>query len=216
MSITNNAGNGFTANIKDYTTPKGANVYAYIWNLMREASSEITVHSDGGIFREISYQPQTVNHGASYTENSFWKVSVSVSPTKLEDKPWEAFKVSFGKESSTEVSYKTKSMDYSCKGQFGNGLYSKLYSRRVLRQGGSLCLRNESGIALDRRCTSDDTQLCDMGRLDPSPELFKSHQQQYEVASTAVHLLSRVGRTARSRFCGYHRRHRFTKDVCTL
>ena len=88
LSITNNAGNGFTANIKDYTTPKGANVYAYIWNLMREASSEITVHSDGGIFREISYQPQTVNHGASYTENSFWKVSVSVSPTKLEDKPW--------------------------------------------------------------------------------------------------------------------------------
>src|SRR5699024_8076826 len=70
LSITNNAGNGFTANIKDYTTPKGANVYAYIWNLMREASSEITVHSDGGIFREISYQPQTVNHGASYTENS--------------------------------------------------------------------------------------------------------------------------------------------------
>lgn len=127
LSITNNAGNGFTANIKDYTTPKGANVYAYIWNLMREASSEITVHSDGGIFREISYQPQTVNHGASYTENSFWKVSVSVSPTKLEDKPWEAFKVSFGKESSTEVSYKTKSMDYSCKGQFGNGLYSKLW-----------------------------------------------------------------------------------------
>lgn len=68
-----------------------------------------------------------MNHGASYTENSFWKVSVSVSPTKLEDKPWEAFKVSFGKESSTEVSYKTKSMDYSCKGQFGNGLYSKLW-----------------------------------------------------------------------------------------
>lgn len=127
LSITNNAGNGFTANIKDYTTPKGINVYAYIWNLMREASSEITIHSDGGIFREISYQPQTVNHGASYTENSFWKVSVSVSPTKLEDKPWEAFKVSFGKESSTEVSYNTKSMDYSCKGQFGNGLYSKLW-----------------------------------------------------------------------------------------
>lgn len=73
LSITNDAGNGFTANIKDYTTPKGANVYAYIWNLMREASSEITVHSDGGIFREISYQPQTVNHGTNYTENSFGK-----------------------------------------------------------------------------------------------------------------------------------------------
>lgn len=52
-----NAGNGFHCQHQDYTTPKGANVYAYIWNLMREASSEITVHSDGGIFREVSYQP---------------------------------------------------------------------------------------------------------------------------------------------------------------
>lgn len=127
LSVTNTAGNGFTANIKDYTTPKGANVYAYIWNLMREASSEVTIHSDGGIFREISYQPQTVNHGANYTENSFWKVSVEVSPTQLAEKPWEAFEASFSKESSTDVSYKTLSMDYSCKGQFGSGLYSKLW-----------------------------------------------------------------------------------------
>lgn len=57
----------------------------------------------------------------------FWKVSVSVSPAELEEKPWKAFKVSFGKESSTEISYKTLSMDYSCKGQYGNGLYSKLW-----------------------------------------------------------------------------------------
>lgn len=127
LSVTNTGGNGFTANIKDYTTPKGVNVYAYIWNLMREASSEVTIHSDGGIFREISYQPQTVNHGAGYTENSFWKVSVEVSPAQLADEPWEAFKVSFGKESSTDISYKTLSMDYSCKGQSGSGLYSKLW-----------------------------------------------------------------------------------------
>ena len=71
LSITNNAGNGFTANIKDYTTPKGANVYAYIWNLMREASSEITVHSDGGIFREISYQPQTNDHFIAVVDSGF-------------------------------------------------------------------------------------------------------------------------------------------------
>lgn len=113
LSVTNTAGNGFTANIKDYTTPKGIDVYAYIWNMMRQASSEVTIHSDGGIFREVSYQPQTVNHGASYTENSFWKVSVEVSPVKLAEKPWEALQVSFGKESSTDVSYKTLSMDYS-------------------------------------------------------------------------------------------------------
>ncbi|MFR8836614.1 hypothetical protein [Bacteroides nordii] len=127
LSVTNTGGNGFTANIKDYTTPKGANVYAYIWNMMRESFSEVTIHSDGGIFREISYQPQTVNHGADYTENSFWKVSVEVSPTKLAEEPWEALEVSFSKESSTDVSYKTLSMDYSCKGQFGNGVYSKLW-----------------------------------------------------------------------------------------
>ncbi|MEB3374214.1 hypothetical protein SFC43_16220 [Bacteroides sp. CR5/BHMF/2] len=45
----------------------------------------------------------------------------------MAEKPWEALQVSFGKESSTDVSYKTLSMDYSCKGQFGNGVYSKLW-----------------------------------------------------------------------------------------
>ena len=125
LSVTNESGGGFSASIKDYTTPKGIDVYAYLWNLMQVASSEVTIHSDGRIFREVSYQPQTVVHGANYTENSFWKVSVAVSPTQLEEKPWEAFKASFGKESSTSVSYKTESMSVTCKGNAGKGLYGK-------------------------------------------------------------------------------------------
>lgn len=125
LSVTNALGSGFSASIKDYTTPKGIDVYAYLWNLMQMASSEVTVHSDGGIFREVSYQPQTVVHGANYTENSFWKVSVAVSPTQLAERPWGAFKASFSKESSTAVSYKTESMSVTCKGNSGNGLYSK-------------------------------------------------------------------------------------------
>lgn len=125
LSVTNTSGNGFSAGIKDYTTPKGIDVYAYLWNLMQEASSEVTVHADGGVFREVSYQPQTVVHGASYTESSFWKVSVAVSPTQLADKPWQAFKASFGKESSTAVAYKTESMSVTCKGNAGKGLYGK-------------------------------------------------------------------------------------------
>lgn len=125
LSVTNTSGGGFSANIKDYTTPKGIDVYAYLWNLMQESSSEVTVHADGGIFREVSYQPQTVVHGANYSENSFWKVSVSVSPTQLADRPWQAFKVSFGKESSTAVAYKTESMSVTCKGNAGKGLYGK-------------------------------------------------------------------------------------------
>lgn len=125
LNISNTTGNGFTSKIADYTSPKTFDVYAYIWNLMQEASSEITVHADSGIFREFSYQPQTVNHGAQYTENSFWKVSVSLSPEKLVDAPWEAFGASFSKESSTDVEYKTLSMDVACKGVSGNGFYGK-------------------------------------------------------------------------------------------
>lgn len=124
VSVYNSAGSGFSCNVKDYTTPKSANVYAYIWNLMTEASSEVTVHADGNVFREISYQPQTVNHGTTYSESSSWRVSVGVSPFKM-DKPWEAFKASFAKESSTSISYKTATMDLASKGQMGDGLYSK-------------------------------------------------------------------------------------------
>lgn len=127
LSVSTGTGNGFTTNIRSYTSPKTFDVYAYIWNLMQECSSEISIHSDGGVFREVSYQPQNVNHGASYTENSFWKVSVAVAPTKLAESPWEAFKVAFSKESSTNVSYKTLSMDAICKGQAGGGLYSKIW-----------------------------------------------------------------------------------------
>lgn len=82
-------------------------------------------NSDGGGFREVSYQPQAVVHGASYIENSFWKVSVAVSPTQLEEKTWQAFKASFSKESSVSVVYRTASMSVTCKGNAGNGLYGK-------------------------------------------------------------------------------------------
>lgn len=125
LSISNTTGGGFSAQIRDHTTPKGINVYAYLWNLLQEASSEVTVHADGGVFREVSYQPQTVVHGASYTENSYWKVSVAVSPVQLAERPWQAFKASFGKESSTTVSYKTESMSVTCRGNAGSGLYGK-------------------------------------------------------------------------------------------
>lgn len=125
LNVSNTAGSGFSATIEDYTTPKGIDVYTYLWNLMQEASSEVTVHSDGGVFREVSYQPQTVVHGASYTENSFWKVSVAVSPVQLAERPWQAFKSSFGKESSTAVAYKTESMSVTCRGNAGSGLYGK-------------------------------------------------------------------------------------------
>lgn len=127
LSVYNTTGNGFTCNVRDYTTPKTLNVYAYIWNLMKGASSEVTVHSDGNVFRELSYQPQTVNHGSTYSEESAWHVSVSVSPVKLAEAPWEAFRASFGMESSTAVSYKTQTMDLASKGQMGDGLYSKLW-----------------------------------------------------------------------------------------
>ena len=127
LSIANTTGNGFACNVRDYTTPKTFNVYAYLWNLMQEASGEVAVHADGNVFREISFQPQTVNHGSSYTENSGWSVSVGVSPVKLADEPWQAFKVSFSKTSGTSVSYKTKTMDLACKGRMGNGIYSKLW-----------------------------------------------------------------------------------------
>lgn len=126
VSVDNSSGSGFTCRVQDYTTPKSANVYAYIWNLMTEASSEVTIHANGNIFREISYQPQTVNHGSSYAEASSWRVSVGVSPFKMA-KPWEAFKASFAKESTTSVSYKTATMDLASKGQMGDGLYSKLW-----------------------------------------------------------------------------------------
>lgn len=127
LSIMNNVGNGFIVNIKDYIIFKGVNVYVYIWNLMWEVFSEIIVYLDGGIFREISYQLQMVNYGVSYIENFFWKVFVFVLFIKLEDKFWEVFKVLFGKELFIEVFYKIKLMDYFCKGQFGNGLYSKFW-----------------------------------------------------------------------------------------
>ena len=125
LSVSNTAGNGFSCNIRDYTTPKSVNRYAYVWNLLREASSEVTVSADGNVFREISYQPQTVNHGSSYTESSGWNVSVAVSPAKLESKPWEALKVSFSKTSTNSINYKTQTMDLSCKGLMGNGMYNK-------------------------------------------------------------------------------------------